>query len=331
MSEFRRDPTSDAWVIVAPERDDRPHDRPPAAETATSAASFDPHCPFCPGNEAMLPKIVAETAAFEPPGWRTRVVLNKFPAVSREAAVRREGEPPFETAVGEGYHEVVIESPIHDDDLATTSVDRVRDVLATYRSRYEALMADPAVRSVIVFRNRGKSAGASLRHPHSQIIALEMIPPLVEARQQAMLDYHREKGRCVLCDVIAAERADASRVVDENDAFVTLTPFAAATPFEMWLAPKRHQADFSDARDGELLSLAAMLKKALLRLKAARDDPPYKLAIDAASKDQAGSPALHWRLRIAPQSTVPGGFELASGLPINPHLPERDAEILRSL
>lgn len=330
MSEFRRDPTTGAWAIIAPERKGRPHDRPLASQTSTGAPSFDPHCPFCPGNEFMLPNIIVETASVEPPGWRTRVAPNKFPALNHEPATHARPHPPiFETAPGAGRHDVIIESPRHDDDIATMAPDRVRDALSTYRSRYAALMADPDVKSVILFRNYGKSAGASLIHPHAQIIALERTPPLVDARQRAMTDYYRETRRCVICDVIAAERLDRSRIVAENEAFVTLVPFAATAPCEMWLAPKRHQPGFLDVQDAEIDLLSLTLKDALQRLKIALDDPPYKIAIDAASSDEAASPALHWRLRIIPQAATPGGFEAASGLPINPHLPERDAEMLR--
>jgi UDPglucose--hexose-1-phosphate uridylyltransferase len=329
MSELRRDPTTGRWVIIAPERNKRPGGERPAPKRIPGAASFDPACPFCPGDEAMLPAIIAETASIERPGWRIRVVANKFPAVSQNAA-RREHGAFFEVEPARGHHEVVIESPRHDDDLTTISQDDVRNVLAVYRSRYDALMADAAVRSVIVFRNRGTTAGASLQHPHSQIVALERVPPLVRARQTAMENYYRERGRCVLCDVIANEKINGSRIVNENDAFVTLAPFAAAAPCEMWLLPKRHQADFSEIQEAEIDLFAVALQDALVRLEAALGGPPYNYLFDTAAKGGLGSPCLHWRLRIVPQSIISAGFELASGLPINSHSPEHDAAVLRS-
>lgn len=329
MSELRRDPTTDRWVLIAPERSRRPRGGPSAPKRIAGAASFDPTCPFCPGNESMLPSIISETASAEQPGWRSRVVANKFPAVSQDAVFCEHG-PFFETAAVRGHHEVVIEAPRHDGDLTTMSQNKVRDVLEIYRSRYDELMADTPVRSVIVFRNRGTTAGASLQHPHSQIVALERVPPFVQAHQTAMLDYYREKRRCVICEVIAKEQVDGSRIVNENDHFVTLVPFAATAPCEMWILPKRHQAEFGDIQDAEIDLLAIALRDALMRLEAALGEPPYNYLVDTAPKGGSGSPCLHWRIRIVPQSQVLAGFELASGLPINAHLPEEDAAALRS-
>lgn len=329
MSELRRDPTIGRWVIIAPERGHRPLDRPPASERMTPLPPFDPACPFCPGNESMLPSIIAETASIERPGWRARVVANKFPAVGQDATHREHGLF-YETTAGRGHHEVIVESPRHDEDLTTMSKEGIREVVVTHRSRYDALMAEKAVQSVIVFRNRGTVAGASLRHPHSQMIALETVPPLVEARQTAMLDYYEAKGRCLLCDIIAHERADGRRIVNENEAFLTIVPFAPVAPCETWLLPKRHQADFGEIESAAIDLLAIALQDALVRLEVAFGDPPYNYVIDAASKGGSKSRGLHWRLRIVPQLTTAGGFELASGLPINPSLPEQDAVVLRS-
>jgi UDPglucose--hexose-1-phosphate uridylyltransferase len=331
MSELRCDPTTNRWIIIAPERGRKPHHRPPQSERLKAhAVPVDPACPFCPGNEWQLPAIVAEMPSTQTPGWRTRVVPNKFPAVSQDVAYSKQRSAFYQAAPGRGNHEVVIESPRHDHDLTTMSEEQVRDVLATCRSRYEALMADSAVASVIAFRNRGKIAGASLPHPHSQLIALETIAPLVQARQTAMLSYYQRENRCVLCDLIAYERGDGSRVVNEDGAFLTIVPFAAHAPCEMWLLPKHHQADFGDLPDNEVGLLAIALRDALARLSAALDDPAYNYVIDSAAKGASGISALHWHLRIRPQVTVPAGFELGSGLAINPSLPEEDAAVLRS-
>ena len=331
MSELRRDPTTDAWVIIAPERGRRPRQGPPQLKKPTvHALPFDPRCPFCPGNESQLPAIIAEMPSAHTPGWRTRVVPNKFPAVSQGVTCTKQKSALYQTAAGRGNHEVVIESPRHDHDLTTMSEGHVRDVLATCRSRYEALMADRAAASVIVFRNRGKIAGASSPHPHAQLIALDTIAPLMQARQATMLSYYQKENRCVLCDIITHERDNGSRVVNEDGAFLTIVPFAAHTPCEMWLLPKHHQADFGDLPDNEVELLAIALRDALARLSAALDDPAYNYVIDSAAKGASGIPALHWYLRILPQVTAPAGFELGSGLAINPSLPEEDAAMLRS-
>jgi UDPglucose--hexose-1-phosphate uridylyltransferase len=331
MSELRRDLTTDRWVIIAPERGRRPRDAPPQSRPAARALPFDPACPFCPGNESQLPGIIAELPLAQNPGWRTRVVPNKFPAVSHDVAHRKHGETFYETAAGQGYHEVVIESPRHDHDLTTMSEREVCDVLATCRRRYEALTTGEAAQSVIVFRNRGTVAGASLRHPHTQLIALDFVPPFVRAREATMLRYYQSSAHCAVCDIIEHERSDGSRIVSENDAFVTVVPFAANTRCEMWILPKRHEADFGNPQFGEIELLALALCDALARLAAALDDPPYNYVIDTATKGGALRPHLHWALRIVPQLGFPAGFELGSGLLINSSLPEEDATILRSL
>ncbi len=331
MSELRRDPTTDRWVIIAPERGHRPRgSQPQSKKPAGQRLPFDPTCPFCPGNESRLPAIIAEIPSTQKPGWRTRVVPNKFPAVSQDVTPRKQESAFYEIAAGRGNHEVVIESPRHDHDITTMPEEQVRDALATYRSRYEALTADGGAGSVILFRNRGVTAGASLPHPHAQLIALDTIAPLVQARQAAMLSYYQKEKRCVLCDIIAYERDNGSRVVNENDAFLTVVPFAANAACEMWLLPKHHRADFGDLPDDEVEFLAIALRDALMRLSGALDDPPYDYVIDTPAKGASGAPALHWRLRIVPQVTVPAGFELGSGLLINPSLPEEDAAVLRS-
>jgi len=328
MGELREDPTTGNWVIIAPERERRPHESAPALKVVAAASGFDPACPFCPGNEAMLPPIIAETASNAPPGWKIRVVANKFPAVSPNAPPCGPGTF-YQAAAGLGYQEVLIESPRHDQALTSLSDDEVRDVLAACRSRYAALKGHAAVRSVIVFRNHGAKAGVSLRHPHSQVIALEGVPPLARAREAAMFSYYQKNKRCVLCDIIAYERNDGSRLTGENSAFVTLVPFAASVPCEMWVLPKRHQADFGDIEEAEIGLLASALREALIRLAAALNDPPYCYMIETAVNARPEAQFLHWRLRIVPRSTVSAGFELASGLPINAHSPEQDAAVLR--
>jgi UDPglucose--hexose-1-phosphate uridylyltransferase len=293
----------------------------------TPALAVDATCPFCPGNETQLLAIITEMPSAQKPGWRTRVVPNKFPAVGQET--NHNDDMFYQTAAGRGHHEVVIESPRHDHDLTTMSEEEIRDVLATCHNRYVTLMANRAIRSVTVFRNRGERGGASLVHPHTQLIALDIVVPLVHARQTAMTAYYRQERRCLLCDIIDHERETGLRVVAENDAFLTVVPFAASAPCEMWLLPKRHRADFRDLAHEEAGHLAITLHDALTRLAHALDDPPYNYVIDTAAKGASDAPALHWRLRITPRVTARAGFELGSSLPINPSPPEVDAAILR--
>ncbi len=327
MSEFRQDRTRGAWVIIAPERGRRPHEWHSGDAAASPVPPFDPACPFCPGNERQLPGIIGETPADTPPGWRVRVVPNKYPALRPEA-------PPAPSAgraaPGFGHHEVIIETGRHDAALATLADADLDAVVRAYRHRYTALMTQPGVKAVLVFRNHGGRAGASLLHPHSQVMAIGMTPPrLAEAAAWARAQFASE-GRCVTCDEIARELADGKRIVEATDHFVALVPYAAANPFEQVILPRRHHAAFAETDDAALAELGRLLRRSLHRLRTALDDPPYNFVIESVEADPADAPFLHWGLRIVPILVRPGGFELGSGLPINPSLPEDDAAALRA-
>jgi UDPglucose--hexose-1-phosphate uridylyltransferase len=327
MSELRQDRTTGAWVIVAPQRSRRPQIRA-RGERPQARPRFDPKCPFCPGNEMQLPGIVAETTAQDAPGWRLRVVPNKFPAVQLT-----QQQPPaggdHTARPGQGVHQVIIESPWHDAEPTIMNAAELNVVVSVYRERSRALLEQDDIETTILFRNYGQRAGASLAHPHAQIIALEFLPPKLAAMDDWTKRYHRKYGACAMCEELAIERKDGTRIVDENDAFVALVPFAGEHPFELWLVPKQHQASFTALADDALGDFAALLGRALRRLRAALDDPPYNFVIDSAPKSDLGSPHWHWKLRLVPDIVTWGGFELGAGLPINPSSPEADAALLR--
>jgi UDPglucose--hexose-1-phosphate uridylyltransferase len=326
MSELRQDRTTGSWVIVAPQRGRRPQMRE-RGERAQQRPRFDPACPFCPGNEAQLPGIVAETPTQDAPGWRLRAVPNKFPAVQLQA-------PPFvggdhQVRPGHGVHEVIIESPWHDAEPATMSASELTAVVSVYRARARALLEQDDIEAAILFRNYGRRAGASLTHPHAQIIALDFVPPKLAAMEDWAKRYHSKHGACAMCEEIAIECNTGTRIVDENQRFVTLVPFAAEHPCELWVVPKQHHAPFTALADDELGDFAALLGRALRRLKAVLDDPPYNFVVDSAPKGEDAAPYLHWYLRLVPDIVTWGGFELGAGLPINPSSPEDDAALLR--
>jgi UDPglucose--hexose-1-phosphate uridylyltransferase len=329
MSELRQDRTTGAWVIIAPQRGRRPQTRE-RGERAQQRPRFDPACPFCPGNEAQLPGIVAETPAQDAPGWRLRVVPNKFPAVQLQPPPVGGGD--HQARPGHGVHEVIIESPWHDAEPATMSASELTTVVAIYRARSRALLEQDGIAAAILFRNYGPRAGASLTHPHAQIIALDAVPPRLVAIDDWAKRYHSEHGTCALCEEIAIERKNGVRIVDENERFVALVPYAAEHPCELWVVPKQHQASFTALADDALGDFAALLGGALRRLRAALDDPPYNFVVDSAPKSahKREVPHLHWRLRIVPGIATWGGFELGAGLPINASRPEDDAALLRA-
>lgn len=331
MSEIRRDPTTGQWVIIAPERGRRPNADDARAHLATSPGQpYDPACPFCPGNEELLPGIVDEMSCDEAPGWLVRVVPNKYHALDSGIEPKSGNGGERETLPGYGFHEVIIESPRHDADVAHLSASQLAAVMAIYRARYVDLIARPRIEAVMVFRNHGPAGGASLRHPHSQLIATPVIPPrLTEMASWAEAQYGKN-GKCVTCAQIARELHDGERVVEATDRFVAFVPFAATSPFEVWILPLGHQASFADSEEEQIAEFAALLGGVLRRIDKALGNPPFTYAIQSAPSRHAAAPYFHWRLRIAPAVVVSGGFEIGGGLPINPSSPEDDAGALRS-
>jgi len=327
MNELRQDPTTGSFVIIAPERRGRPG-APSSPGPGQRLPRYDERCPFCPGNEAQLPGIIAETPAKASPGWSTRVVPNKFPALTPDAIAEQDAE--HTTRAGSGFHEVIIESPHHDADLATMDAAQILEVVASYHRRFFELSRRSGIEAVVLFCNHGARSGASLVHPHAQVIALPLVPPRIQALAAWGKRQRAQTGRCPTCEELARELQAAERIIEESRDFVALVPFAAEVPCEQWLVPRRHHASFAETGADELSDLAEMLRRGLHRLKTARGDPPYSFAIESAGLDGRAAPYLHWRLRIVPDLVNWGGFERGSGMPINPSAPEADAALLRA-
>jgi UDPglucose--hexose-1-phosphate uridylyltransferase len=331
MSELRQDRTSGRWVIIAPKRAQRPGALLRGGESAIVAPErprCDPNCPFCPGHENRLPGIVAETRIDRAPGWSVRVVPNKFPALQADPKV--ESSDRHSVAEGYGFHEVIIENPRHDADLVSMAGFEIEAVVSAYRDRSRQLLGQPGIEAVVLFRNHGSRGGASQPHPHAQVLALGAVPSRLAARADWSERYYRANASCPTCDEIKIERELKKRVVEDGRDFIVLVPFAAEHPCETWIVPKRHQASFSDLADPQCRELGRALRRALYRLRCARDDPPYNFVIDSAARSRLKSPCVHWRLRIAPDLATAGGFELGAGMAINPSRPEDDAALLRA-
>jgi UDPglucose--hexose-1-phosphate uridylyltransferase len=329
VTELRQDRTTGAWVIIAPGRKLRPKLVSDAASGSGPAPAFDPRCPFCPGNEMQLPGIIAETPAPTPPGWRVRVVPNKYPALAADAPPGPLIRSPHVALGGYGAHEVVIEHPRHNADPAAMDDAELQAMVQAYRQRYIALADRPGIETVVLFRNRGAASGASLSHPHTQLIALGLATPKVRALADWGRHHYDADGRCPTCAEVELETESGARVVEETSDFVALVPFAAERPSELWLIPKRHQPSFADATERELQDFGRLLRQSLRRLQAVHGALAYNFVVDSANTTDRGAPYLHWRLRIMPNLVTWGGFELGTGIVINPSSPELDARTLR--
>ncbi len=331
MSQLRQDRTTGAWTIIAPERGLRPHECPARQPARADVSRVEPTCPFCPGNESQLPGIIAEVHRDEPPGWSVRVVPNKFPALTPDAAPVSLLPSLHMTTSGYGAHEVVIEHPCHDADLTRMDDGEITAVIECYHQRFTELADRSGIETVVLFRNHGPRGGASMRHPHAQLIALGLATPKLRFMADWACRRYRETGRCPTCEEIELETKLGERIVDETRHFLALVPFAAERPYEVWLVPKRHQGSFTEIAEDELNDLGIQLRQSLQRLEAAHGDPPYNFVIESAGKSGCGAPHVHWRLRIMPELVTAGGFEIGTGMAINPSSPEQDAETLRAL
>lgn len=331
--EFRRDPITGRWVIIAPERSLRPMALE-GAEPRHRVGLEARVCPFCVGRECDTPNEVY--AIREPgteadsPGWQLRVVPNMFPAV-REV----EGSPVdsglFRSIPGFGKHEVVIESPEHVANPAFLPDDLFRDVFIAYRERVKFFASDPALKYVSVFKNVGAEAGASLGHCHSQIVAMPLVPGEIENELGSSDRRYVQTGRCVFCELIESELAAKVRVVDETPNLIAVAAYAARFSHETWVLPKRHASRYEDVSDELAAELAGLMKRLVGALDRVLAEPAYNWYLHAAPLRSAELPHYHWHFEVMPRTARPAGLEWGTGCFVNPVAPETAAEQMRTV
>ena len=330
MSELRKDPVTGRWVIISTERGKRPSDF--GIQKPKSKEGF---CPFCPGNEEKTPpEIMAfrqEGGSRNGPGWRLRVVPNKFPALRVEGEISREGVGLYDKMSGIGAHEVIIETPDHQETMATLPPKAFEEVLWAYRDRILDLRRDLRLRYAMIFKNHGEAAGATLEHSHSQLIALPIVPHLVAEEMAGARDYYRYKERCIFCDIVRQEIQQGERIVLENGEFISIAPFASFSPFEAWILPKRHSSFFEECQVHEIQSLSWIFQETLRRLEKALNFPPYNFTLHTTPFKERSLEYYHWHFEIIPKLTKFAGFEWGSGFFINPTPPEEAAKFLREM
>jgi UDPglucose--hexose-1-phosphate uridylyltransferase len=327
MSELRKDPISGRWVIISVERGKRPTDF-----VSPSQKKKGGFCPFCPGNEYTTP---TEIMAFRPSGtapntagWTLRVMPNKFPALQIFGELNKAGEGMFDKMSGVGAHEVIVETPDHMQSLATVPAKNVEDALWAYFMRIADLKKDRRLKYVLIFKNEGDAAGASLEHSHTQLIALPIIPKLVLEETEAAKRYYELKERCIFCDIINQELDARKRVIYENAKYVAIAPFAPRSPFETWILPKCHESYFHPP-DKNFTLLADILQVILKQIDKILDIPPYNFVLHTSPFSDEENDYYHWHMEIVPKLTKIAGFEWGSGFYINPTPPEESARFMR--
>jgi UDPglucose--hexose-1-phosphate uridylyltransferase len=328
MSQLRKDPITGRWVIIAPDRISRPQLVRP--DERADDADFDP---FLEGNEdATPPEILAyRQPGTQPnkPGWRVRVVPNKFPALAVEGQLAKRGDGMYDMMSGIGAHEVIIECPHRETNLARLPVDNVREVLWVYRDRLVDLKRDSRLVHGLVFKNKGAQAGATIDHSHSQLIVSPVVPITVQEEMHGTEVYYRYRGRCIFEDMIQQELASDTRVVLESHEFLVLCPYASRFPFETWIIPRQHASHYENIQRQGIESLGRVLKETLRKLELALEDPAYNYVIHTAPFDMPDLPHYRWHIEIIPRLTRIAGFEWGSGFYINSVPPEQAAQFLR--
>ena len=337
MPELRKDPILGRWVIISTDRAQRPGQIETCPEETNGKG-----CPFCAGRENLTPP---EIFAWRPantrpntPGWEVRVVPNKYPALRVEGELDKHGCGIYDRMNGIGAHEVIIETPDHAKRLEEQPQESVAKVFEAYKLRIADLSRDMRIKYILVFRNEGRAAGASLAHPHSQLIATPVTPKRVKEELNGSAAYFQYKDRCIYCDILRQEIAERIRVVYENELFVSFCPFASRFPFELWVLPKKHHADYGSISTDETRVLADMMIVTLGKLAKALNRPQYNFVLHTSPvrwprKDYWRTIEFdyHWHIEIMPRLTQIAGFEWGTGFYINPTSPEDAAKYLQEV
>ncbi len=329
MSEWRADPVTGRWVVIAADEPLRRRD----FDLDPVIPIDEAYCPLCEGEEAVAGHeihAVRDGGPANGPGWQLRVVPNRVPALRVEGTLDHRREGPFERMHGLGAHEVVIETPRHDATWATMPVDDLTRVLVAWRDRMADLRRDSRMRAAVAFKNEGVKAGARLAHPHSQVVTTPIVPPALADEVAGAHRYYETFGRCVFCAVIDQERAAGARVVATTDDVVVLAPYAARWPFETWLLPRTHHARFEAAPESLLAAVAAGLQPVLQAIERRLERPALNVVLHSAPYSEPSDAAYHWHLEIVPRVLRASGFDLGTGTALNPVSPEDAARVLRS-
>lgn len=328
MPELRLNLVTRDWVIIATERAQHPADFKREEEKAP-APHYLESCPFCPGNESKTSEEYYRLK--DDVGWKVRVVANRHPAVVRQGERLRIMDGAKRAVSGVGIHEVIIETPVHNTTPALFDAARLESIIKVYKERFTEAYRDQRVEHVIIFKNNGEAAGTSIVHPHTQLIAIPVIPVQYRDRIRSAMHYFDETGSCIVCDCLSMERKDGRRIISETEHFISFIPYAALSPFHTWIFPRRHSASFSGISEAETKDFTVHLKTILSKLYWGLEDPDYNFVIKSSRPRDIGNEYSHWYLSVVPRVSKAAGFELGTGMYINTCVPEESAAFLRSI
>jgi len=329
MSELRRDPIGGRWVIVDTDHPNTPEDFEHETHHWRPGS-----CPFCYGSESQTPLEIDafrdHNTAPNTPGWQVRVVSNKFPALQIEGDLDRRGLGIYDMSNGIGAHEVLIETPYHHKDIPDLLNEEVEKIISMCCRRSLDLVKDKRFKYIMIFKNYGPAAGASLEHPHTQMIALPMVPKNAMEEIKGAQAYFEFRERCIFCDIIRQETQEKERIILENKYFLAFCPFVSRFPFEIWIMPKKHSVCFCHMPAEEIPALAEILRETIAKIKKVFADPAYNFIIHSSPiNGDSGTEGYHWHIEIMPKLTRVAGFEWGSGFYVVSTPPELAAKYLR--
>ena len=330
MSELRKDPVVDRWVIISDDPVRSPDVRP-----ARPGTDMEALCPFCPGNEYLCPpEILANRPDYAGPtdsSWNLRVVPNRSPLLMVEEEYGRMGEGLYDKMTGVGANEVFIETSEHGTRQSRMSPNQIENLFWAYRDRIIDLRKDSRMRCVFIYKNCGPFAGATLDHSYSLLMALPIVPRAISDEIEGARRHYRAKERCIFCDVVRQEIDRDARLVTETTYFIAIEPFAPRLPFETWIMPKRHAPRYESIEPAEVRDLSLIFKDVLERLDAGLCRPDYNYYIHTAPADNGCDPFFHWHMEILPRLTPRTGLEWGAELYFNATPPEEAASFLAGL
>ncbi len=327
MSELRREPVTRMWVVTTTDHPKGPSDYLPF-KPPYRFQEPEGECPFCPGHEAMTPQ---ETFSMrtEKGEWLVRVVPNKFPFFHIEGDFDRRPEGMYDVMEAIGAHEIVVESPVHQQSLATMTPPEIERILLAYRERFIDLKKDRRFEQFLILKNY---PGIFNRHPHSHVVAMPVIPRRIDEEIWGVLDYYQRRERCIFCDMIKEEISAKKRIVLESVHFLVYSPFASRYPFEVWVIPKNHSPDFDQITEEERGDLSIALHSLFVRFYKLLSDPPYSLTFHTSPvQSRFHRNEYHWHIETRLRIGLREGFEWGTGFFVNPTPPEYAAELLREV
>jgi UDPglucose--hexose-1-phosphate uridylyltransferase len=333
MSLYRKNVITNDWVIFAPGRAKRPVEYKAGEvnlfEALKDRLPYKKDCPFCRGNENPEDKLVMESPG--PDGWQIRILENKFASVDRNLFPEKKRKGLFKEMEGFGIHDVIIDHPSHNTILALMKEEEIFLLLKTYLARYQQIQSDERIEHVVIFKNQGFSAGGSLEHSHSQIYGLPLVPFETQTRLHEVRKYYEYNDTCLMCNILESELGLKERIIAENECFLALSPFAALSPYHIWIVPKKHSPSFAVVSEPELIGLSQIMKKIFYKLFFGLSNPDFNYVFQSLACADREQDYFHWYISIIPQLKRRGGIEYAGGLFVNTVLPEKAAEDLRGV